>query len=208
MQTDAQMLSKGFYQYAQLNRFVTVKNYIFLRENGKKCLLLRFYNDMDYTVDRMEFTVVQMDAAGKVLERTPVVCKKLKFWSGSTYTMKDAIIVQELCNDFKIVFDEVRSDRYTYYVKDGKPVAYFDVPQKKELQGGVYASDFDDDCLEVKKKKYGRSAIAAWLAVLMILGLIAWNVFHIYRVEMDRRDALNSIYQPNVYGLAADRTVE
>ena len=209
MQTDAQMLSKGFYQYAQLDRFIAVKNYIFLRDHGKKGLLLRLYNDMDYPVDHMEFTIVQMDAAGKILERTPVVCKKIKFYPGNTYTLKEAVIVHELCNDFKIVFDEVRAGRYTYYVKDGGAVAYFDLPPKRESQGATLAADIYESELSVKKKKYGRPAAAAWLAILMLLLLVAWNAYHIYRVEMDRREAIKNKHQQIItYSLSNDLTVE
>ena len=186
MQNDALMLSKGFYQYAQLSQFITVKNYIFVRQNGKKCLLLRFYNDMDYTVDAIYFTIVQMDAAGKELERTSIACERLSFRSGSNHTLKNAIVVEELCNDFKIVFDEVHAGRYSYVVKDGKAVAYFNAEQKKKPRRMEDDGDSSDDAFTVKKKKYGRPAIAAFLAVLLLLALIALNAFQLYFAELKR----------------------
>ena len=182
MQDEVQVLSKGLYRHAQLERFVTVKNYIFMRQNGKKCLLLRFYNDTEYDVNAIYFTVVQLDAAGNELERTSVACEQLKFRAGKYYAVKNALIVRELCNDFKIIFDEVSAGRYSYFVKDGRAVAYFETASQRKAvnDGNVRFSESDAVCLSVKKKKRFRSKAAAWLAVLMLLILIALNVCRMY----------------------------
>lgn len=141
MAISQQRISKGFYQYSQVNNFITVKNYMFLREKGKKCLLLRFVNDTDFKVDSMEYTVVQLDAGGQTIATIPVVCKKMNFAPGEMYASNDSIVVDDYCSDFKIVFSAVHSGNYVYTVRDGRVVADYSLPEE-----GV----------EIGKKKRGR----------------------------------------------------
>ena len=174
MKKDLQMLSKGFYQYAQLDRFVMAKNYMFLRNKGKKFLLIRFYNDMDYRVEEMTFTIYQLDASGKMLDSSKVTCDHIFFRPGCYYTMEEAVMVHELCNDVRVVFNEVVSDQYVYRPKDGRAIAYY----SSDYVGMPSSSSdyYDEEALTVKKKKYGRYKLASWMAFILLLSLLALNV--------------------------------
>lgn len=186
MKNDLQMLSKGFYQYAQMDRFVMAKNYMFLRNKGKKFLLIRFYNDMDYKVEGMTFTIYQLDATGKMLDSSKVSCNHIFFRSGGYYTMEDAVMVHELCNDVRVVFNEVVSDQYVYRPKDGRAIAYYESEYVGEpISSGDY---YDDEAFTVKKKKYGRYKLASWLAVILLLTLLALNVgyYVLEKINPDR----------------------
>ena len=185
MKNDLQMLSKGFYQYAQTDRFVMAKNYMFLRSKGKKFLLIRFYNDMDYRVDSMTFTVIQQDATGKVLDSVKVTYDKITFRSGSYYTTDEAIMVHELCNDVRVVFNEVVSDWFVYRPKDGRVVAYYEPNRGREVSSGTGYYD-EDYGFTVKKKKYGRHKLAAWLAFLLLVSLLAVNIGYYVFEEMNK----------------------
>ena len=51
-------ISKGVYLHPQIPGFVAVKQYIFCRQNEKKCLILKFSNNCDFKLSAMSFTVV------------------------------------------------------------------------------------------------------------------------------------------------------
>ena len=206
MQNDLQMLSKGFYRYAQPDRFITVKNYIFVRQKGKKYLMLRFYNDMDYKVDGISFTVVQLDSTGKVLDHTDVSFDSLSIPSGSTYSTNEAIRVHELCNDFKIVFDEVSAGAYKYRISDGRVVAYYQYPVSERATGG--AEEYYIDGHTVKAKKYGRHKLAAWLSVLLIVSLVALNVGYFFFMEHRRQEERRNPSKNNHVSIEYEYTVE
>ena len=120
-----QHISKGLYHYSQLDSFISVKDYLFVRSDNRKCLLLRFSNDSDFTADSMEYTIVQLDSAGNLLGKTKVFRENMNFAPGSTYTADDGIVVQEYCNDFKILFTRVTSGCYQYTVKRGKVITHY-----------------------------------------------------------------------------------
>lgn len=141
MAKSQQRISKGFYQYSQVNNFITVKNYMFIREKGKKCLLIRFVNDSDFTVDSMEYTVVQLGAGGQVIDNTRVACKKMNLAPGEMYASNESIVVDDYCSDFKVVFSCVRSGNYVYTVREGRAVADYILPEV---------------ALEIGEKKRGR----------------------------------------------------
>ena len=141
MATSQQRISKGFYQYSQVNNFITVKNYMFLREKGKKCLLIRFVNDSDFTVDSMEYVVVQLGVGGEIIDNTKVVCKKMNLDPGEMYASDESVVVDDYCTDFRVVFSCVRSGDYVYTVREGRLVADYTLP---------------NSALEIGKKKSGR----------------------------------------------------
>lgn len=141
MASSQQRISKGYYQYSQVNNFITVKNYMFLRDNDKKCLLIRFVNDSDFVVDSMEYVVVQLGVGGEIIKRSEVVCKKMKLAPGEIYASDDALVVDDYCSDFKVVFSTVRSGDYVYTVREGRVVADYTLPPP---------------ALDIGKKKRGR----------------------------------------------------
>lgn len=133
MTANQQQISKGFYRYAQISDFISVKNYIYLRQNGKKCLLLRFSNDSDFSVDSMSFALIQLDAKGGVISQSNVNYEKMKLKSGATYVSDSALAVDEYCSDFKIVILQVRSGEYIYTVKDGRVIVNYSLPERELL---------------------------------------------------------------------------
>ena len=175
-----QRISKGFYQYSQVNNYITVKNYMFLREKGKKCLLIRFVNDADFTVDSMEYVVVQFGSGGQTIDTTRVVCEKMNLAPGAMYASNDSIVVDDYCTDFKIVFSFARSGNYVYTVRDGRVVADYVLPQEKlEISGKKRERKIKH--FSVERKLITRPTIAMLspvaIAVISLLGVALHMLF-------------------------------
>lgn len=194
-----QHISKGLYQYSQIDRFISVKNYMFVRTDNRKCLMLRFSNDSDYLVDSMDFVIVQMDSNGTVIGRTPVSYKALSFAAGTTYTPNEGIVVDEYCNKFKIQFACVTSGNYKYLVKDGKISVQYekadkDLPSNPSRRHRIYS-------FAVKPLKNGKQGLAVFLAIVSLLAVIGLNVHHIYSEYMEsievetEQDELDTLQQ-------------
>lgn len=178
MDSNQQILSKGFYQYAQIGNPVSVKDYIFLRNDHKKCLLLRFLNNLEYIVTAMDFTVIQMDSAGNVLENTEIAYKDLFFLSGSTYAEPVGIVVDEACSDFKVVFSKISAGKYEYISRGGCPIVQY-VKDAEELEiTGDKGTNITKT--SAKTRRFGKPhivAVAAVLAVLVMIGITAWATY-------------------------------
>jgi hypothetical protein len=89
----------------------------------------------------MEYVVVQLGVGGEIIKRSEVVCKKMKLAPGEIYASDDALVVDDYCSDFKVVFSSVRSGDYVYTVREGRVVADYTLP---------------NPTLDIGKKKRGR----------------------------------------------------
>ena len=192
MISEKQYIAKGNYLHTQIGRFVSVKNYIFLRADGKKHLLLRFSNDMDYTADGFDYTVFAYDADGAELSRERVSHSGLRVLPGETFSTPTPIAVDEKCVDFRVVFSEVRSGEYRYcvsgdtvsvrYERNGDGLFERNVP----LYGARPVEEYD-----AYPRSFGdqRSAkLAATLLVLILLFLNVANMLFAYRVYMEKKE--------------------
>ena len=179
MSSVQQQLSKGFYQYSQIDRFVSVKNYIFARVNDRKCLLLRFSNDSDFSVNAMEMTITQLDSNGAVIGKIPVSFSGLSIEPGDTYTPRQGIVVDDLCHQFKLQFSCVTSGSYTYRVRDGRITVLY--PKSEEPPLPILPQSQEEQGFSVTPRKRGKPGLAVLLAVLALLSIIGLNIHHMYQ---------------------------
>ena len=170
-------ISKGVYLHPQTAGFVTVKQYIFCRQRGKKCLIIKFSNNCDFKVSAMNFTVIQLDAAGELIRKTPVSYNALSVSQGSDFSVNSGIIVDEKCCDFKIVIDEVFSGYFKYVIRNGTPVAYYEKRGNLTVEGGKKISGFIHTSF-AKERKTKTSRLACFAAVLAVSTVLLLNVFN------------------------------
>ena len=175
MTSQQQYISKGLYEHPQISDLVSVKEYIFVRHNEKKCLALRFSNELDYVVNSMTFSVVQMDASGKVLETSKIKYNGLNFLPGTTYVDLTLIVVDEYCADFRIVFTEIMSDRYKYTVRNGGFTVDYLKADEKIISNGQKANPITE--LSICERVSGNPRVAGFIAAGVAVLLVIMCVF-------------------------------
>lgn len=183
-------ISKGIYQYSQIGNFISVKNYIFIRKDEKKHLMLRFSNDFDYVVNSMTYFVIQMDNFGKVLARTKITNNDLAFQPGSMYVTECPICVDEYCSDFKIVFAEAVSGLYRYevhsdmiavhYIKNPEPIVDLSDLSKREKRK---CKDNSIDVYDVEQNRYQERGVAAFISVIIAIAVLSLNVLNMFFIH-------------------------
>ncbi len=184
MVNNEQIISKGVYGFSQISDFISVKNYIFMHKDDKVCLAIRFFNDTEYTFDSMSFSVIQLDALGKVIARTRIEYDNMHFESGKPYTSNNLIVVDNQCVDFRIQFYEAYSDYYRYVVKNRRVVVYYD-RKLAEKFARSYANVYVEENLSVKKKEYGKAKLSVLAAVIAILIMFGCNIYYLFALYAD-----------------------
>ena len=165
---EKQIISKGDYRHYQIENYVSVKQYIILRTEDKKCLTLRFTNSLGCNVDAFKFLLIQMDIQGNVIGRKKIKFEDIFFENGRDYTSCKGIILDEKCADFKIQMLCVYSDKYRYKQKNNKIATYY-VPHKK----WEYEDDSTHkDKVKVKSKTRLKTPSVRFLSFLVIISLI------------------------------------
>ena len=106
--TDYTIISKGSYNETQPNNCVSVKNYMYLQQNGELSLVLRFKNLSKYRLTGITFAVVFYDGAGKECSRKTVAWSGMSVASGDWFGTENTIAVTKARPRFKVVY--IRAD--------------------------------------------------------------------------------------------------
>ena len=113
-----QVISKGKYAYAQPEDMVSVKQYLFVKdENGKKQLLLRFCNNKQEKCSKFVFILYRLDAKGNILGQDKYESADRIFKEKEVFSFDRKIAVEERCTDFKVQMVYARYGNYTYNVE-------------------------------------------------------------------------------------------
>ncbi|MGM9643474.1 MAG: hypothetical protein ACI3X1_00125 [Eubacteriales bacterium] len=184
MTQENQIISKGNYGYSQIDDFIAVKDYIFTRSQGKKCLFLRFTNYADYVVNSMSFTLIQINSSGEDLGHIEINCSKLDIRPGQSYAYDNGIVVSEYCSDFKVVFTSVRSENYIYTVCGGRVAVRVDLPPQA-LISGTPAKKSIHKAFSVTRRSFERPRLSIFLATVMLILMLALNVAYVLYTYID-----------------------
>jgi hypothetical protein len=148
-----------------------------VRCENRKCLLIRFANDMDFSVNAMDLVISQLDSTGAVIKKTPVSYKGLSFLPGAVFVPDEGIAVDESCVNFKLQFATVISGNYKYFVKNGK-ISVVYLGEEEELPDFHHKTAVQG--FTVTPVKRGKAGLAIFLAVLALLTVIGLNVYRMY----------------------------
>ena len=165
MKEKQHVISKGPYTYPQINKFLTVKQYIFYRKEGQKCLLLKFMNDAEFFINEFRFKLIQLNSEGKTICSQNVLFEEISVPSGTAFTPTSRIVVDEKCSDFKIVFDYVDSGEFRYRIKRGKIVTFYKEPKYRDLVSEPVGVIPPTVC--VRSDRIKNRATVKWIAVIV-----------------------------------------
>ena len=165
MKEKQHVISKGPYTYPQINKFLTVKQYIFYRKEGQKCLLLKFMNDAEFFINEFRFKLIQLNSEGKTICSQNVLFDEISVPSGTAFTPTSRIVVDEKCSDFKIVFDYVDSGDFRYRIKRGKIVTFFKEPKYRDVVSEPVGVIPPTVC--VRSDRIKNRATVKWIAVII-----------------------------------------
>ena len=128
---DIKWFDKGLYHHPQVSGFVSLKQYMIIENKGKKCLLLRFLNELKIPVNAIEFKLTQLDINGESLSSANVKAESMSMAPGSTYAMKTGIVLSDKCVDFKVTVISAYSSGYKYVLRNGTPMPTYDLKRRK-----------------------------------------------------------------------------
>ena len=168
---DYHVVSKGTYNDFKFNDFVSVKQYLLVKEKNKKYLLLKFGNDAKETVSGLRLTVKEFDVRGNCLGAKKVVWDEVNGKAGSKFLGKEKILLEDSCVEVKISLDSAVFGDYVYSVK-GKELV---VTYQRKISD--VSKDYPTDLGEENVVKTTRSFKAPFVVVLVSLIMLCASVF-------------------------------
>ena len=120
------IISKGSYSTFRFNDFVSVRQYLLVREKGDKYLILKLSNDGTETVTGLKLKVEQLDVRGVCIATSNVEWNGIQGEAGTHFIAPEKIPLKENCVEVKVnLLGAVYGD-YTYAVKGNELVVTYD----------------------------------------------------------------------------------
>lgn len=163
------IVSKGLYR-GELDKtsLLDITEYVFIRENGKKYLLLRFTNKSDFNITSITFWLIQKNADGKEIGERKVSLTNLRCVAWETFSPDKGLLVDDKCADVDVKMISIGSGNYEYRSKNGEAFVRYDFQDRK-----MKRVDRDPICIQHSKVN-GKVKFASIILVLaLVLTLIA-----------------------------------
>lgn len=203
MSSDNQSITKCHYRYSQINNFVSVKDFMFVKENGYNHLLIRFCNFSDYEINSITFTIIQLDASGKVLGDLKCRNDNVNILPGDTYAPDVGFIVSEDCCDCKIIIPSVESGKFIYRVRKNKILTYYRKPTEEIVEGGKDSKEKLSFYVKSSRTKKNRASVLLCSLCLVLIMLL--NIAHPIALyyEQEVKDYIN-YFAENIWKAETD----
>lgn len=117
---------KGVYKHNQPEGYFSVRHYIIINQKGKRCLLLRFENELSSEVNAVEFRVYQLNGDGEHIGTSTIKYKGLSVQPGQLCSSQDGIVIKNECVDFVVQMRYVISQKTKYVFKKDIVTAHYD----------------------------------------------------------------------------------
>ena len=175
MSNNLQIVSKGLYRGEVDRSFpVAVKEYVFVRRKGRKCLMLRFINDSSMVISAIDFQLVQKNSEGVEIASKKISLKGLNCGAGEVFSPNDCFYVKDRCVGFEIRMISVFSGGYEYKSANGE--SYVKYPLKSNWAYNSSGSAFCNQRSKINGKVKFTAAILIFALVLIALAVI-WPFF-------------------------------
>ena len=128
---DDKIVAKGIYRHTCLEHYVAPKQYIFVRRDGVKHLIVRYSNDTESTLDTISIVLTELNADGTVIKTRKLKHKNVGAEPGKSFSPHEGIPISDACVDFKIKVLEARSGKYVYRSRGGEVFVYYEPKSEK-----------------------------------------------------------------------------
>lgn len=176
MNGNVQIVSKGLYNgTVDIGSPICVKEYVFVREKGKKCLILRFLNESDIVVNSFNFKLVQKNSDGDVITESKIAVNCIAWRAGEIFTPNDCFFVNDKCVDFDVKVISVLSNCYEYKTEGGESYVRYpiqgDNASRRAKKGDIIQRSKMD-----RKVKFTAAILV--LALLLICFALIWPFYN------------------------------
>lgn len=169
MKSDLKIISKGLYKEpADKEALIVVKQYIFAREKGRKCLMLRFLNNSKTVITAFEFWLVQKNSEGMEIAETKIKVTDICAKAGEIFAPQKLFTVKDKCVDFDIRVVVVISGKYEYRRENGDTFVRYSLKETWKYE------DFEKDYpLQQSKLAFKVRFVPIILMSAMLLVLVS-----------------------------------
>lgn len=169
------IISKGKYAHPQPEALISLKQYVFARnEKGKKQLMLRFLNERSEGCTGFEFVLSQMDARGKVISEQCFESAAEIYYGNATFGFDHPIPVDERCTDFRVRLVRASFGDYTYRAQGQDILVSYEKSKRLNAMPGAEKSR---TAPRIHKRRIKMPWLCAIVALTVLVAVFATFAF-------------------------------
>lgn len=179
------VVSKGKYTCPQPENIIPAESFIFIREEGKKYLLLKFNNTRQSYLTGLDLEITQLTKKGKQICVKGVKYGEINAKPGGRFVLKHKIEVDENCADVKVKVVAAMYGAYSYSVKDGVKIEYSPAPEEKfNPEPALDKLGWEDRevCVRTARRRISIAVVSCILLALVLI-LTALHLAFFTRTE-------------------------
>lgn len=185
MNQEQNCFAKGIYSYPQVSGYLSVKQFMIIEQNAKKCLLLRFFNEADFDITAVEFSVKQIDSQGDVIETTNVQYPRVRIRAGEMYAPGEGVVLKQDCVDIIVQMISLVGGNYQYRFRNGIVTAHYD-PRGYD-QNNAHRRSYLANEIKIFRRKTEKVKPYRIIAFLAIIVIILSLLHVLYQNEFDKK---------------------
>lgn len=181
------LISKGTYPRSEADDFVSIVQYLFIRRDGRKLLLLKVSNDRDETLTGVKLSVRQTDAKGADLGGFTAEAKVNKGAPHTQAVLSEEIVLDDGCVGFSVEVVAAYFGPYTCSLREKRVIVSYEGERKLERRKSP-----DDYLSKTGGKKLsvsGRSIKAAVVGLAAALTLLFAFGLTLLQLNFFKKDA-------------------
>lgn len=174
------VVAKGEYQ-EKCDCAVYPKQYVILKNDGKRYLSVRFMSTLSLPVTYIEFILFQLDVAGNVIKKNRIREDVSRTRANAPFAIPNGILLSERCVDFKIQPIRARCGRYVYSLECKEPPAVYPLDTKWRYKESFLRGE--GSFSQVSKMKRSKTLLnfitiltLAAVSIISLLPFISWMI--------------------------------
>ncbi len=199
------VISKGKYDCPQPENAIPLDSYLFVRDGGKKYLLLKFKNSRGGTLTGLDLKITALNSRGGTLSVKNLSFGKLSGKPRKDYVLEHKIEVEEECADFLCEVSVAHYGAYAYSVgKKGESIDFVKGTNGK-FDAGKALDTLGWENAVVSERTVKHRVLIAVIAFLMITAVL---VFTVLQLNSFTKNQKTFIYSGVEYAFENDDTGE
>lgn len=180
-------IDKGIYSHKQVGGYMTVKQFMVVEREDKRCLILRFLNESSLEVNAMEFTVTQRDTRGEVIGTSKIKHTHLSVGAGELFSPESGVVIKPECADFEVEMQCVVSGKYRYVFRGNQVTAHYDKRGYENGVNAVHVHSGEGKATSIRKY-YTKGRLYRFIAVASLLAVVVSLVAAVIISENKKND--------------------
>lgn len=177
--SDIEVISKGRYDFPQTENAVPVDSYLFIRDGGKKYLLLKFQNTRKGVLTGVDLQITMLKSKGGELGVKEASFHGLRGKPKKDFVLTQKIEVDEQCSECRVKVVSAHYGAYAYSVNKGEQRVDYVKSKHEKFDVGKAIDELGWESAHVSEHTVKHRALIAIVSCVLFFAVLAFTILQL-----------------------------